>query len=59
MMSMHSITCKQEDMPDVIQLLETSNFEKLNEITISLSKNKDYRVRITDLARDMVRLGYL
>lgn len=58
-MSLHSITCRSEDMPDVISLLETSSFEKMDEITKVLSKNPAYITRITDLVRDLVTFGYL
>lgn len=53
-LSLHSITCQSEDMPDVHTLLETASFEQMNEYTEILSKNPAYIERITDLARDMV-----
>lgn len=59
MMSLHSITCEPGDMPDVIQLLETSSFQKIDEITQTLIGNPAYCLRITDLVRDMVEFGYL
>lgn len=59
MMSLHSITCQPENMPDVITLLETSSFETMNELTRTLSDNPAYIERITDLVRDMVSMGYL
>lgn len=58
-MSMHSITCLPENMPDVILMLETCDFEKIDELTKILSKNPAYCKRITDLVRDMVSFGYL
>lgn len=59
MMSLHSITCPEEDMPDIYALLETCSYEKINEITQTLSSNPAYCKRITDLVRDMVQFGYL
>lgn len=59
MMSLHSITCPQSDMPDVLHLLETCNFEKMDEITRMLSDNPAYCKRVTELVRDMVNFNYL
>lgn len=56
---LHSITCPSKDMPDVISLLETSSYEKIDEITHTLSDNPVYVERITDLVRDLVGYGYL
>lgn len=59
MLSLHSITCPPQDMPDVISLLDTANYEKLDEVTKLICHNPAYITRITDLVRDMVKMNYL
>lgn len=58
-LSLHSITCQSDDMPDVVSLLETASFEQMSEYSEILSKNPAYIERITDLVRDMVAFNYL
>lgn len=58
-MSLHSITCKPDEMPDVVSLLEKCTYEDLNKYSEILCRKPAYIKRITELARDMVAFGYL
>uniref|UniRef100_A0A1L8DKV9 Putative juvenile hormone-inducible protein n=2 Tax=Nyssomyia neivai TaxID=330878 RepID=A0A1L8DKV9_9DIPT len=59
LMTLHSITCKSSDIPDVSECLETSNFAMLDRITGELVKKPAYIRRMSGVIRDAVRFGYI
>lgn len=58
-MTLHCTTCDSDALPNVVEVLESSNYAALDELTKIMSANPVFVKRITALIRDMVRMGYL
>ncbi|XP_055703376.1 uncharacterized protein LOC129801923 [Phlebotomus papatasi] len=59
LMTLHSVTCKSTEIPNVVEIIESQDLAQIDAITEELVKRPAYIRRMSGVIRDAVRFGYI